>query len=75
MQKNDKLNSQPKTVRISTRLYLLLLYLSYSVILQAELRKKLESEDVPKYFGFIDTAIGKFGKDGFAVPSGVSFIT
>ena len=50
-------------------------YLSYFVILQAELRKKLESEDVPKYFGFIDTAIGKFGKDGYAVPSGVSFIT
>ena len=49
--------------------------LSYFVILQAELRKKLESEDVPKYFGFIDTAIGKFGKDGFVVPSGVSFIT
>ena len=31
------------------------------------------SEDVPKYLGYVEKAIGTFGKEGFAVSKWVSF--
>lgn len=34
---------------------------------KAELMKKFQTEDAPRYLGYIDQLIGKFGKDGYAV--------
>ena len=42
--------------------------------LQAELRKKFETEEAPKFLGFIEKQITTYGKDGFAVSSSVSIM-
>ena len=43
---------------------------------QVELKQKFDTEDVPKFFGFIEKEIQSYGKDGYAVASSVSlFLT